>query len=756
MAAQVCTRVARTRTLTAFPPPVPAPTPGHLLLRRPRRVGPAAPWRAVGAAVWALLLVLLAGCRATPVPATPEGLDLRGLTSAQAVALVDGWTAQPGLASDLPGRAVDGLALDRSPWRPVPMPATFRAQRVEGADVGVGQGVWYRTRLRLPPGEPIRGLVPPIETPWRLYGVQQTGQVTLLAESVGGSAGQTVFFDLPPAAAVTLLWYVERSGTWRDGPTASIEVGTGAALVRTEARHKAAHALLIGALVMLMLSAFVVWRRRPDDLRPFALAVLTGVLVLRMAVQSGLVELWTPWIGGALTLFDALTLGLLTAALGLLVWSFFPVECAAWGRRGGLMLLPPLVPNEPTARHRAPRPLRHVFTASVVIAWGLGLAVALAAIAVARPEASRALSVGLHLLALPLLGCLGIVVSAAVFRRNGAGIVAVGMGLAVGGMLYDIARTTGWTTGSDAPVAVYTGFAVSILIAVAFTDVFARAAREGLDLSRLLSDRVAVRTRELEDASVAAQAANQAKTQFVSAISHELRTPLAAMLGYASLLEDELADRLTPDQAEFFKVIRTSGDRLDGLVRDLLDLTLIESGRFDVRLGRVRLREVVDEVVAQVRPAVQDKRLHLSVDAVPDVEVVADAQRLRQVLINLLTNAIKFTDEGAVSLSAATAPLDGAPAVAVAVSDTGRGIDDEFRPLLFERFTQAHSAYDATQKGVGLGLAITKELVTRMNGRIDVESKPGQGSTFTVTFPLVSDADDAATADPGAEPRARV
>ena len=324
------------------------------------------------------------------------------------------------------------------------------------------------------------------------------------------------------------------------------------------------------------------------------------------------------------------------------------------------------------------------------------------------------------------------------FGRNGARVVAVGMAIAVGGMLYDIARTTGWTAATDAPVAVYAGFVVTLLIAIAFTDVFARDAREGLDLSRLLSDRVALRTRELEDASVAAQAANQAKTQFVSAISHELRTPLAAMLGYASLLEDELADVLTPDQTEFFKVIRTSGDRLDGLVRDLLDLTLIESGRFDVRLGRVGLRGVVDEVVAQVRPSVQDKRLHLSVDPVPEVEVVADAQRLRQVLINLLTNAIKFTDEGVVSLTSAPATLDGQAAIAVAVADTGQGIDDTFRPLLFERFTQADSAYDATQKGVGLGLAITKELVTRMNGTIDVESRKGTGSTFTVTLPLVA------------------
>lgn len=700
-----------------------------------------------------VVLLVVAGCRTAPAPVDASGtVDLTTLGDVEAVVLASGWQAQRGVATELPvwpeGLLSDGTRPDAS-WRPVAMPATFRAQGFDVAPGAPGDGVWYRLRMRLRPGHGMRVAVHPVHVAWRLYAVQPSGAAALLGEvdADGPSLTDVVPVDLPDAEEVTLLWHLASDGARLAGPTTALTAGTSQAILRGETQRKAAHALLIGSLVMLMAGALVVWRRRPDDLRPFALAVLTGVLALRMAAQSHLLDLWGPGLVSARGLFDVLTLGLLTAALGLVVWSFFPVECAAWGRRGGTILLPPLVPNEPTARQRAPRWMRHAFTGSVVAAWVLGLGVAIGAITTTSPDTSPLLALGLRALVVPLVGCLGIVVSAAAFGRSGARVVVAGMALAVAGMVYDIGHVTDALGSIERPLAVYAGFVLTLLIALAFTDVFARAAREGFDLTRLLSDRVATRSRELEDASVAAQAASQAKTQFVSAISHELRTPLAAMIGYASLLEDELADMLTPDQAEFFGVIRTSGDRLDGLVRDLLDLTLIETGRFEVRLSRVPLRPVVDEVVAQLRPAVQDKRLHLSVGDVPDVAVHADAQRLRQVLINLLTNAIKFTDDGVVALSADRTTLDGASAVALAVSDTGQGIDDDFRPRLFERFTQATSAYDATQKGVGLGLAIVKELVTRMHGTIDVESEKGRGSTFTVTLPLAAAGDGAGDGD---------
>ncbi len=697
-----------------------------------------------------LLLALVAlacgGCRpASAVVGADGAVEVGG--GPALVRLDGGWEARPGTSSERPDIVGAGTG---GAWRAVEMPASFRAQGFgAGTATGDSEGIWYRLRLDTrgqgtgqgiePMSRPLSGMLPAITSPYRLYAVQPSGRVDVLAESRMRSAPERWrvrhVFALPPGDAVTLVWFVGASGETLSGPYRVPRIGPSEAVVRGETAHIALVFGALGAFAMLMIGALVVWRRRPDDLRPFAITLLAGVLALRAFVSSDAAETLVPaWGDTSRAMLLAMTLFLLLAGTGVLIWTFFPAECAPWqGRR--LRLLPPVLADEPTARRRAPRWLRHVFTGSVVAAWALGFVGSVAAIVVDDAAASPLVRTLEALAVVPFVGLAGVATSAAVFGRRGARIVVAGAWLATAAVARDALLALGLLPGAE-PVAVYAFFAFLVLLALAYADVFARNAREVTDLSRVLSERVSVRTRELEAASTAAQAANQAKTQFISAVSHELRTPLAAMLGYAQLLGDELDDTLTPTQREFFGVIQTSGDRLISLVSDLLDLALIESGRFDVRLGPVLLPDIVREVVRQVEPMARTKDLVLVVGAVPDVAVLANVQRLRQVLLNLLSNAVKFTDDGHIDVWIDTATLDGHPALAIVISDTGPGIDDAFRPRLFERFTQAPSAYDATQQGVGLGLALVEELVTRMQGTVDVVSAVGEGTAFTVTLRL--------------------
>jgi signal transduction histidine kinase len=252
------------------------------------------------------------------------------------------------------------------------------------------------------------------------------------------------------------------------------------------------------------------------------------------------------------------------------------------------------------------------------------------------------------------------------------------------------------------------------------------------------------RATDLKDMMVRAQAANLAKTQFVSSVSHELRTPLTAISGYAQILLEELSGE-NPIHEEFLGIIRQSCDRLKSLINDLLDMAKVESGRVELHISSIELAPVLKEVTAQLLPLAETKKIQLlrpRID-VHDAMIHADPLRLRQVLINLLSNAIKFTDKGCVGIYVRASEIDryqgtqhSEPAIALEVFDTGIGISKAFIDQLFEPFTQEESAYSNTQQGTGLGLSITKELVERMGGAISVESVVGEGTKFTVLLAL--------------------
>ncbi len=241
--------------------------------------------------------------------------------------------------------------------------------------------------------------------------------------------------------------------------------------------------------------------------------------------------------------------------------------------------------------------------------------------------------------------------------------------------------------------------------------------------------------------------ASQYKSEFLANMSHELRTPLNSLLLLSRLLADNPNNNLTDKQIEFASTIHSAGSDLLRLIDDILDLSKIEAGRVDVDVATVHIGDVCAGIEQAFRPQAEDKGLELRVEVAPEVpaSLVTDAQRLHQVLRNLLANAVKFTDSGHVTLAigvAAPGTLHGVPTldaaravISFAVRDTGIGIPDGKLEMIFEAFQQADGTTSRKYGGTGLGLSISKELARILGGRIDVSSELGTGSVFTLLLP---------------------
>ena len=246
--------------------------------------------------------------------------------------------------------------------------------------------------------------------------------------------------------------------------------------------------------------------------------------------------------------------------------------------------------------------------------------------------------------------------------------------------------------------------------------------------------------RELERArrdKAAAEAANRAKTDFLSRMSHELRTPLNAVLGFSQLLEIDRVDPLSDGQRRRVKLIREAGEHLLRMIGDLLDLTRIESGSLQVQIDAVPLRPLAEEAINMLRPQAGAAQVSLGLqleDA--GLAAQADRTRLRQVLLNLLSNAVKYNRPGgSVDLCIAPArPAEGKSWLSITVRDSGVGIEAADLPHLFEPFNRLAQTRSGVE-GAGIGLSVTRALVTLMHGRIEVSSQPGVGSTFHILLP---------------------
>jgi signal transduction histidine kinase len=241
--------------------------------------------------------------------------------------------------------------------------------------------------------------------------------------------------------------------------------------------------------------------------------------------------------------------------------------------------------------------------------------------------------------------------------------------------------------------------------------------------------------RELRGALASAHAANRASSEFLAMMSHELRTPMQAVLGYADLLLAGPADSLTSEQTEDVRCIQQGAKRIIALVDQMLDLSRLQAGRLEFQVKPVDLAEVVEQVRQDVAPQAAVKSLTLAIDIPASLpRVRADAMRLRQILLNLIGNAVKFTDKGSVRLSA----RESEAGIEVAVQDTGIGIPEAALEHIFEEFRQADSVTTTRRYGgAGLGLAIARNLAEQQGGTISVKSTPKVGSTFTLTMPAV-------------------
>jgi PAS domain S-box-containing protein len=252
------------------------------------------------------------------------------------------------------------------------------------------------------------------------------------------------------------------------------------------------------------------------------------------------------------------------------------------------------------------------------------------------------------------------------------------------------------------------------------------------ELNELLEHKVAERTRELDAARLQAEAADRIKSAFLATMSHELRTPLNSIIGFTGMLVQGLAGPINAEQEKQLGMVRNSSRHLLELINDVLDISKIEAGELELYRAPTDVLAIATQVIDTLRPLAEKKGLALRLVAPPTVRVIeTDARRVKQVLINLVNNALKFTDRGGVTVEIREVDQS----INIDVKDSGIGIAEKDLPKLFHAFRQVHDGLVRPYDGTGLGLAICRRLVDLLGGTIRVESILGEGSTFSITFP---------------------
>lgn len=234
-----------------------------------------------------------------------------------------------------------------------------------------------------------------------------------------------------------------------------------------------------------------------------------------------------------------------------------------------------------------------------------------------------------------------------------------------------------------------------------------------------------------------ADTANQAKSMFLANMSHELRTPLNAIIGYSEMLRDDALDEGNEQQSEDLTKISSAGNHLLSLINSILDLTKIEAGKIEMEFQRVNVNTLINEIVTTINPLVNKNQNILIVDNSNDIgECCIEQTKVKQILLNLLSNACKFTKDGTITFSVSAEIENNEPWLSFAISDTGIGIAEEKLEQLFMPFVQADISTTRLYGGTGLGLTISKHFVNMMNGMIEVKSRVDMGTTFIVKLPV--------------------
>ncbi|MFQ5651067.1 MAG: ATP-binding protein [bacterium] len=248
-----------------------------------------------------------------------------------------------------------------------------------------------------------------------------------------------------------------------------------------------------------------------------------------------------------------------------------------------------------------------------------------------------------------------------------------------------------------------------------------------------LEERVAERTAELKLANERLQEADRLKSIFLASMSHELRTPLNSIIGFTGIILQGMAGKINAEQKKQLTMVKSGANHLLSLINDLLDVSKIESGEVEISLQKFRLHEVVREVVETFSPAVDKKGLKLFVDVPEEITLVSDKRRVKQVLMNLVSNGVKFTERGSIKISAG---LSSPGMMQASVKDTGIGIKKANMNKLFKPFQQIDLSLTKRYEGTGLGLYLCKKLVALLAGEISATSHYGKGSEFTFSLPL--------------------
>ncbi|HEX7070328.1 MAG TPA: HAMP domain-containing sensor histidine kinase, partial [Rhodothermales bacterium] len=593
----------------------------------------------VRAAFVATLLLVATGC-ATGTESRPEAqsgtLDLRGASLDRPIPLSGNWMARQATGDE---SVATLLAAPDSTWRPAKVPGYFEDQGYpdEGA-------VWYRLHVLLPPGTgTLKGFLQHADNAHALYAWTSRGTVALLAASgrPATNARQAVLsrepvtFTMAADTSIVFLWKVANFDYLHGGPFHAVYLGIPHGVDRMLLWKVSFVFALFGVFLLVFAAFLVYWWMHKPEVEALAVSLLALVMAVRIPVIAGALEYLFPHAIDfeIRILLEAVTFLMVPALVALLMWGYFPFDMQRV-RIGRFALVPPtmlhtpaeVLPANAEPQVPAPRALRTLNTAMVVAAVAFGVVTTTIAILVDPGTTSHVMSTARWVQGVLGLGAL-LLLGQVLYRRRPLSVaVAIGTLMLVGAGIHDMILAAAGTGAPDGAYLVHYGFLGFILTQtyalIRRYSTEARLARQNVDVLR---EEVEARTRELRAASIAAHAANLAKSHFLSAVSHELRSPLASILGYTRILHEELGKVLEPQHDEFFDTIRTSGERLTGLVNDILDVAKIEAGMLDLTFTPVELRHLASDVLDQMYPLSRDKGLDLRLeDGAGEAFVIAD------------------------------------------------------------------------------------------------------------------------------------